>query len=406
MLDLILEIGQTLRSNKLRTALTGLAVAWGIFMLIVLLGASRGLSNANALHNTMEESSYITVWGGRTSMPHKGYPEGRRIELEEADMNAVAEERCRLTGEATATVSVESGAISSEKEYITGNLNGVYPSIQITDGIDMTDGRFINTRDIQERRKVVVLSENNAKILFGSADGAVGRQVNCMGLVWKVAGVYASRHDRTTFAPFSTIMMLKGNTGRLNQMKVKLTGMENMDDVAEADKAVRGALGRQHDFSPDDESAVYLWNRFENYLQQKQGSRILDTVVWVIGLLTMLSGIVGVSNIMFVSVRERTHEIGIRRAIGAKPRSILTQVLAESVAITAIFGYAGVFAGILVTEVLDKAFGDSGVLHNPRVDISVAIEVTIVLIIVGALAGLFPAIKATKVKPVEALRDE
>ena len=187
---------------------------------------------------------------------------------------------------------------------------------------------------------------------------------------------------------------------------MRLADVHDISDAEEAEAAVRGVLSRRHEFASDDNGAVHIWNRFENYLQQKKSIDILQMVVWVIGLLTMLSGIVGVSNIMFVSVRERIHEIGVRRAIGAKPRSILIQVLAESVAITAIFGYVGVFLGILVTEVIDKLIGQSDFLYNPRVDINIAVEVTVVLIVVGALAGLFPAIKATKVKPVEALRDE
>ena len=227
-----------------------------------------------------------------------------------------------------------------------------------------------------------------------------------MGLSWAVAGVYSSARSRTSYVPFTTAMMLTGNSGRINTMNVRLADVHDISDAEEAEAAVRGVLSRRHEFASDDNGAVHIWNRFENYLQQKKSIDILQMVVWVIGLLTMLSGIVGVSNIMFVSVRERIHEIGVRRAIGAKPRSILIQVLAESVAITAIFGYVGVFLGILVTEVIDKLIGQSDFLYNPRVDINIAVEVTVVLIVVGALAGLFPAIKATKVKPVEALRDE
>ena len=278
--------------------------------------------------------------------------------------------------------------------------------MQIADHVEMVHGRFINERDLSERRKVVVINEDNARLLFGAADSAVGRRVDCMGLSWAVAGVYSSARSRTSYVPFTTAMMLTGNSGRINTMNVRLADVHDISDAEEAEAAVRGVLSRRHEFASDDNGAVHIWNRFENYLQQKKSIDILQMVVWVIGLLTMLSGIVGVSNIMFVSVRERIHEIGVRRAIGAKPRSILIQVLAESVAITAIFGYVGVFLGILVTEVIDKLIGQSDFLYNPRVDINIAVEVTVVLIVVGALAGLFPAIKATKVKPVEALRDE
>ncbi|MDE6542305.1 MAG: ABC transporter permease [Muribaculaceae bacterium] len=406
MLDIVREILQTLAHNKLRTALTGLAVAWGIFMLIVLLGMSRGLYNSMQRNNSMERSSYINVWGGWTGKAHKGYKEGRRIELEAADIEPLRVRGGSHVESAIASVSIDSAKVSTMRDYVTDGVMGVYPQAAAIERAEMRHGRFINARDIEERRKVMVINESNARLLFGSADSAVGRRVDCMGLSWTVAGVYDNDWQRTSYVPFSTAMMLRGNNGVVGDINVRLKDMHDMADADDAERGVRAELARRHDFAADDMGAVHIWNRFEGYLQQQTGGAILEAVVWIIGLLTMLSGIVGVSNIMFVSVRERTHEIGIRRAIGAKPRDVLGQVLAESVAITALFGYIGVFLGIVVTEIIDKLFGSSDFLYNPRVDISIAMEVTVVLVVVGALAGLFPAIKATKVKPVEALRDE
>ena len=406
MLDLAREILQTLAHNKLRTALTGLAVAWGIFMLIVLLGMSRGIVNATQRNSSIEQSSYVNVWGGWTGKAHKGYKEGRRIRLQEADLQPVATHGGPHVASAMGSVSIDSAKVSTQRDYIAGGIEGVYPGEAVVDHVEMKHGRFINERDLRERRKVLVLNTDNARLLFGSEDSAVGRRVDCLGLSWVVAGVYDNAWSRTTYAPFTTTMMLTGNSGRVNNISVKLADMHSAQDSKEAEQGIRGVLAQRHDFADDDNSAVHLWNRFEQYIAQQTASVVLDAVVWIIGLLTLLSGIVGVSNIMFVSVRERTHEIGIRRAIGAKPRSILAQVIAESVAITALFGYIGVFLGILVTEVIDHAFGSTDFLYNPRVDISIAIEVTVVLVVVGALAGIFPAVKATKVKPVEALRDE
>lgn len=406
MLDLINEILQTLRHNKLRTALTGIAVAWGIFMLIVLLGVSRGLYNSMQRNSSLEANSSLTVWNGWTSMPHKGYKEGRSIRMVEGDMDEITRHPGDHIESAMGSVSISDSKVKSMRDYINASISGVYPGAVVSERLKMLHGRFISANDLNERRKVMVLRDENARLLFGSEEKAVGSRVECMGLSWLVVGVYEDRWQRTTYVPFTTAMMLNGNDRRLGNITVKLHRMEDAEDAADAERRVREALAASHEFNPDDKGAVHIWNRFENYIQQQTVSTILNTVVWVIGLLTMLSGIVGVSNIMFVSVRERTHEIGVRRAIGAKPRSILVQVLAESVAITALFGYAGVFLGILVTEVIDKLFGNSEVLYNPRVDISIAVQVTVVLVVVGALAGLFPAIKATKVKPVEALRDE
>lgn len=405
MLDLLHEILQTLSHNKLRTFLTGLAVAWGIFMLIVLLGVSRGLFNSMQKNSTLESNSFITVWGGWTGKPYKGYKEGRRVNLEDADIEPVVQIGGHVAS-AEATVNVDSAKVRTMRDYVTDGIYGVGPNAAVNERAKIVGGRFINERDLLEKRKVMVLNADNARLLFGSEDSAVGRRVDCMGLSWTVIGTYENEWRRTSYVPFTTAMMLRGNDGRIGQLSVKLRDMHSLADADEAEQGVRSVLADRHDFADDDAGAVHIWNRFENYLQQQTGSSILEAVVWIIGLLTMLSGIVGVSNIMFVSVRERTHEIGIRRAIGAKPRSIMMQVLAESIAITAIFGYIGVFLGIVVTEVIDKMFGQSDFLYNPRVDISIAIEVTIVLVIVGAVAGLFPALKATKVKPVEALRDE
>ena len=201
-------------------------------------------------------------------------------------------------------------------------------------------------------------------------------------------------------------MMITGNDGKIGQLEVDVKDISTMEEGEDVERDVRRTLAQIHDFDPDDTSAVWIWNRFTQHLQMGSGLRILDLAIWIIGLFTMLSGIVGVSNIMFVSVRERTHEIGIRRAIGAKPRNILTQIISESVAITALFGYIGIFFGILVTEGLKVAFASFDAIKDPTVDIAIAIQVTGVLVAAGALAGLFPALKALKVKPVEALRTE
>ena len=189
-------------------------------------------------------------------------------------------------------------------------------------------------------------------------------------------------------------------------LAVELKNVKTEEDGTKAENDIKGTLSRIHKFAPDDDGAVRIWNRFKQQLQMGAGMWILELAMWIIGLFTMLSGIIGVSNIMFVSVKERTHEIGIRRAIGAKPRNILTQILTESVAITGFFGYIGVFSGILIMEVINNLIEGTDFISNARIDISIAIKVTVVLIIAGCMAGLFPALKALKVKPVEALRDE
>ena len=406
MVDLINEILQTLRNNKLRTSLTGFAVAWGIFMLIVLLGMSRGVLNSFNDHASEQGNNQITIWGGSTSMAFKGYKENRRIRLRETDLGVLESEYPERVSMATSMVSIDTAEISTTRDYITGGITGVYPTVLKSRGLNITSGRFINQRDLDERRKALVISQTNAEVLFKDANKAVGSTVKCMGLAFRIVGVYDNGGRSESYAPFTTVENLAGNTGYIGNIRLDVQNLSTIEDGEALEKDVRATLGRVHQFDPDDQSAVWIWNQFVQFLTMGGALNILNIAIWVIGLFTMLSGIIGVSNIMFVSVRERTHEIGIRRAIGAKPHNILVQIIFESVAITALFGYVGILLGIGGTEIIDNILGNSDFLKNPTVDIRLAIYVTIVLVIAGALAGLFPALRALKIKPVEALRDE
>lgn len=406
MTDLLREILQVLSNNKLRTFLTGVSVAWGIFMLIVLLSASRGVLNAFRDHAESRGTSSVSIWGGYTSKPFGGYKEGRRIRITENDMATLQRELPETVGSTTADISMDAADVATSRDYITGGLYGVYPSYRRSSGVNMVKGRFINQRDMDEKRKVVVLSRSNAAVLFDDSDKAVGQTVKSLGLVFTVVGVFDNGGWNITFAPFSTVAQLKGNDGNVNSIRVNVDGVSNEVQGLEAEKEIRSTLARVHRFDPDDSSGVWIWNQFVNNLTMFNVLRLLNIAMWVIGVLTLISGVVGVSNIMFVSVRERTHEIGIRRAIGARPRSILTQIVAESVVITTMFGYLGILLGIVATEILVRVAGEVDFLKNPTVDISIAFSVTAVLIMAGMLAGLFPALKALRVKPVEALRDE
>lgn len=406
MFDLFREILQALSNNKTRTTLTGLAVAWGIFMLIVLLGMSRGVTNSFKSRMTADNSRSISVYGGFTSKAYKGYKEGRRIVPEHDDISVIERDNRSNVEKVTATKTLDSAKVSTPKDYVSDEVSGEFPN-RIKEGrLTMVQGRFLNQPDLDQERKVMVLSSQNAEALFGKGVDAVGKRVDAMGLSWLVIGVYKHDWDKTNYVPYTTAMRLSGNDGKVSDLSVKIYNVESDWDGLQVEKKVRTTLSKVHEFSPDDDSAVHMWNRFVQYLTQMKAMDILNLAVWVIGIFTLLSGIVGVSNIMFVSVRERTHEIGIRRAIGAKPRTILLQVVAESVVITTLFGYIGIVGGMMVTGIIDQFSKGVEFLDNPTVDISIAIKVTLVLIIAGALAGLFPAMKATKVKPVEALRDE
>ena len=406
MLDLIREIGQTLRNNKLRTALTGISVAWGIFMLIILLGAARGVTNYFDESMGSNPTNVISIWGGRTSKPYKGYKDGRWIELKEGDAAAIVNDNPGHVSRVSPFASADTAKIKTSRDAISG-FEAVFPDAIRTKKLTMKYGRFINDLDISEARRVMVRADNQATLLFGNDADALGKTVSSMGLAWTVVGIYSHRWNRSTYAPYTTYKAVTGNNDYAYQLDATVEGLTDEASGDAVEEAIRASLAAQHNFAPDDANAIWTWNRFNDYLRGQRGNNILRLAVWIIGLLTLLTGIVGVSNIMFVSVRERTHEIGIRRAIGAKPRSIVLQVITESIAVTGLFGYIGVFLGIVVLQFINHFVGDSTEgFRNPTVDLSMALQVTVALIVAGAIAGLFPAIKATKVKPVEALRDE
>ncbi|MDE7411027.1 MAG: ABC transporter permease [Paramuribaculum sp.] len=406
MLDLLREILQTLRNNKLRTALTGFAVAWGIFMLIILLGMSRGVYNNFQSFASADRSNTMSVWGGWTMHAHKGYKEGRRIRLLDSDRTRIYKDDAEHISSVQGSIVLDSAKLSTSRDYITEAVYGRFPDEVKYAKLNMLKGRFLNQLDLDEKRKVVVISSQSARTLFGDENNAVGNYVKAMSLAWQVIGVYQHEWETGSYVPYTTAMMLNGNDGRVGELIVRIKNVNSVEDGEAVEQSVRNSLAATHEFDTSDRGAVHIWNRFVNYLTNLEANNILNMTIWIIGLLTMLSGIVGVSNIMFVSVRERTHEIGIRRAIGAKPRSILLQIVTESIAITTIFGYIGIVCGTFITAIIAKISEGTDFLKDPTVNLSVALEVTIVLIIAGALAGLFPAIKATKVRPVEALRDE
>lgn len=406
MIDLTREILQTMRNNRMRTALTGLAVAWGIFMLIVLMGMSRGVTNGFNENVHSQGANMLKVWGGITSQPWNGLKQGRIITLKSEDIPALESKNRSQVASVSAQISGEAMTISTPHDYMTSAYSGVFPAEAHQRALKLTEGRFINDRDLEETRKVTVLSDQVAQSLFGRKEGVTGESVKMGPLMFKVVGVYESNWSREVFIPYTTARALNGGSHDVGELNIELKNVSTEADGSMAETRTRETLAAQHGFKPGDESAVSIWNRFNQHLQMQKGMGILNMAVWAIGLLTLLSGIIGVSNIMFVSVRERTHEIGIRRAIGAKPRSILTQIIMESVSITTLFGYIGIVLGTVVTELLAKLTAETDFLKNPGVDLEMTVSVTIVLITAGMMAGLFPALKAIKVKPVEALRDE
>lgn len=416
MRDIIQEIYGTILRNKLRTALTGFAVAWGIFMLIVLLGAGNGLLNAFEQASGNMAMNSIQVWPGYTSKPYKGLKEGRNIKLTENELELTREMRKHVI-EASAVISQSNVTLSNRQDYLSTNLTGAMPNYQKINGIQIKDGRFINQLDMKEKRKVIVLHEKSVEMLFStSAGSAIGQHINANGISYQVVGIYITAMDEyspTAYVPYTTLQLIYKKGDGVGSLEFLTKGLDNMESSEIFEKDYRKAIGSVRQFDAEDQSAIWIWNRFTQYLTQQTASDLLRTSIWIIGIFTLLSGIVGVSNIMLITVKERTREFGIRKALGAKPISILWLVITESVTITTIFGYIGMIAGIAATEYMNKVAGeqvvDVGVFSatvfvNPTVDIHIAIQATLTLIIAGTLAGFFPARKAALIRPIEALR--
>ena len=423
MRDLLQEIWESLRRNKVRTCLTGLAVAWGIFMLIVLLGAGNGLLNAFMNDSDNFASNTMKVYGGYTSKPYDGLKQDRRIRITDKDAGLLRQPPFSEKVDVISETLVRSGyTMTYGRRYFTNvSLNATFPGDAEMNRVQMVAGRFINDKDIQDKRKVIIITHLHAKnFLAGGTDydRLVGDKVKVGNLSFTIIGVRHGEEntdDRELYVPYSTLKSIFGLNDEVDAITFSFHGLTTQAESDAFENQVRTAFNTAHRAAPDDSRAVWIWNRFSQNLQMEKGTGILMTALWIIGLFTLVSGIVGVSNIMLITVKERTHEFGIRKALGAKPGNILKLIVTESVLITAFFGYIGMLLGMVACEILDATVGQSKVelfgqsikmLDNPTVGLGTALGATVVLIVAGTIAGIFPARQAAKVKPIEALRAE
>lgn len=420
MRDILTEIWATARRNKLRTTLTGFAVAWGIFMLIFLLGAGNGLINATQQNSHRYLNTSMVIFGGQTSKAHKGLKEGRRIELNDRDMDITQERFSDNVEEVGAELDHGNTTMSHGKEYTAANISGVYPNDYIINKRDMIYGRFINKIDIRDRRKSIVISDDMAKELSptGSVADMLGQIVRMEDLAFHIVGIYQvdkSMMGTDAFIPFTTYRTIYNVGDKTGNIVFSFKGLETEQQNEAFEQRYRANLNGNHGAAPDDEEAVWIWNRFTQAMQMNTGMGMLRTALWIVGIFTLLSGIVGVSNIMLITVKERTHEFGIRKAIGATPWSILRLIIIESIIITTFFGYIGMVLGIAANEYMNATIGnmkvDSGMFTttmfvNPTVGFDVCINATLLMVVAGTIAGLIPARKAAHVRPIEALRAE
>lgn len=419
MRELIKEIWSTSKHNKLRTSLTGFAVAWGIFMLIFLLGAGNGLINAQLQQSTRFLANSMRVFPGETSKAYKGLKEGRSITLNDKDILISNKTYGQYVDDVGGRLEQYNVNINYGDNYVASqSLVGVAPTHPKIDKTELIAGRFINEIDMKEQRKNVVLSRSQAKELSKDYRSLVGKNVKISNLNFQVVGIYKddeSRNNTEAFIAYSTIKTIYAKGDDAGSLEFTIKNLKTQEDNEQFEKNYRASINNNHQAAPDDERTIWLWNRYMDNIQMNQGIAIMQTALWIVGLFTLLSGIVGVSNIMLITVKERTREFGVRKAIGAKPWSILKLIITESIIITSFFGYIGMVCGVAANEIMDATIGhttiDTGLFKaamfvNPTVGISTCIGATITIVIAGTIAGLIPAIKAARIRPIEALRAE
>ena len=417
--SLLSEVWSTSKRNKLRTSLTGFAVAWGIFMLIFLLGAGNGLINAQLQQSTRFLANSMRVFPGETSKAYKGLKEGRSITLNDKDILISNKTYGQYVDDVGGRLEQYNVNINYGDNYVASqSLVGVAPTHPKIDKTELIAGRFINEIDMKEQRKNVVLSRSQAKELCKDYRSLVGKNVKISNLNFQVVGIYKddeSRNNTEAFIAYSTIKTIYAKGDDAGSLEFTIKNLKTREDNKQFEKNYRASINNNHQAAPDDERTIWLWNRYMDNIQMNQGIAIMQTALWIVGLFTLLSGIVGVSNIMLITVKERTREFGVRKAIGAKPWSILKLIITESIIITSFFGYIGMVCGVAANEIMDATIGhttvDTGLFKaamfvNPTVGLGTCIGATITIVIAGTIAGLIPAIKAARIRPIEALRAE
>ena len=398
-----------LSRNKLRTFLTGFAISWGIFILIVLLAAGNGIMNGVSEQFSDKSTNVYMIYSGETSKPFKGHGTNRSIMFTDKDIRLL-ETEVRNIDQVSPRIYFNGFATFNDKSSRVF-MSGVRPVFKDINNVKMMEGRFINELDDKNREKVIVIDESLRDKLFDEGTFPLGQFIFISGIAYKVIGVcenleYSSGGN--DYVPFSTLKNITRQS-KYWMLNFIVTGLETKEDNEAFTEYLRTKLAHLHEFDPDDTSAVYIRSRQEEYLQTMKIFNTIQLFIWIIGFAMLISGIVGVSNIMRITVKERTNEIGIRKALGAKSRSILASIVTESLIITTIFGYIGMWLGMVAAEVggniLSKVQESKEISLNiiPSIDIRIVLMATGLLIVCGVLAGFFPARNAVKIKPIEAM---
>ncbi|BDD08948.1 ABC transporter permease [Fulvitalea axinellae] len=403
------EILFTIRKNKLRSFLTAFSVSWGVFMLILLLGAGSGLRNG--VESQFRDDAINSLWisPGQTSIPYKGSKPGRSIRMTNEDYEVLSSTiegvekitaRYNIWGEFT---------VRYKDKYSAFDIRSCHPDHRYLEKTIMTGGRFLNQLDIDEKRKVCVIGSQVKSILFDDGTDPLGEWIDVKGIPYRIVGTYEDngneRETRIIYIPISTAQTAYGGGNRIHRLMLTM-GDASLEESKVIEEKVRATLSERHQYSPEDDRAMYINNGVEDYERFSNIFKGIDMLMWFIGFFTILAGIVGVSNIMMIVVKERTREIGVRKALGAPPRSIVGLFISEAVLITFIAGFVGMFLGVLLVDAIGSAGIDFEFFKSPQANIKVAVGASIILIVAGAIAGWIPARKASQISPIEALKDE
>jgi putative ABC transport system permease protein len=406
-LDKWQEILSTINKNRMRTFLTGFSVAWGIFMLIVLLGSGKGLQNG--INEQFQQDAVNTIWfgPGTTSKNYEGFKAGRQIRFTNQDYEYVRDRMRGVDKISGRFFMWQNRVISYKKDYGVFDLISVHPDFQTIESAEMLEGRFVNNLDIKKKRKVAAIGLPVRRALFKDSTKVIGEYIKVNDIPFMVVGVFSDKNERDmnrVYLPISTSQMISGAPNSIHNLSI--TSTLEAKESEEFEKELREVFAERHKFDKEDLNAMWIYNTLKEYKMFTNLFLGIQIFVSIIGAFTIIAGIVGVSNIMIIVVNERTKEIGIRKAIGASPSSIIGMILLEAVFITAIAGYIGLVLGILTLQGASSLIPSNQFFVNPEVDFKIAVIATLVLIVAGTLAGLMPSLRASRIRPVEALRDE
>lgn len=405
--DRWIEIFETISKNKLRTFLSGFTVALGIFIFIILFGLGNGLKNTFQEFFLDDASNVIYLQPGKTSMPYKGFKSNREIEFENEDMEDIKENFPMFTEYVTPRIT-RSALVRYKNENNSYTTRAVAPGHQFVEKTILMKGRYINQIDLDKKTKNAVIGRLVAKDLFKSED-PIGKYINLGKTTFKVVGVFqddgGDNEERFIFIPYTTRQLIEKNNDKIGQIIITFPKEIGHVGAIAFEKTLKKYFKNKKSIDPEDPNGIFIRNPTDNLRDTQSFAIGLQIIVSFVGLGTLVAGIIGISNIMVFVVKERTKELGIRKALGATPKSVIQMILQESVFITTISGYIGLFLGIIVLENIGLKL-EEYFIKNPYIDLGTSIAATIILILFGAIAGYIPAKRASSIKPIVALRDE